>query len=191
MLQRSLDTIKQILSRRSYQKIQPVVVTTCLRYQVYEIHAVTSDLRGGRPVIVLWVVQNGMPVIIYKSILTLLLQKKLLVYTPHIICITSSMSHSALALLQEYCDYFETIRFEETLYMILSHIYVPEYRLLLPEEVKTVESKYGDRRRFPKMLYQMDAVARIMDFRPGDIIQVFNKSPTNGTSTFYRQVTRS
>lgn len=188
MLQTSIENMKRILKKRRYRNIRTVDTIHCGQYQVYRLVALSADIRGSEEVMVLWVTEQGTSVTLYKSMVLYLLQNNLLGSATHLIFITPSISHSCLATIQNHSLYHEIIHFQETLYFMLSHIYVPEYRILSSEEVIEVENKYGDRNQFPKLLYRTDAVARIMDFRPGDIVQVYRTSPTNGTSKFYRQV---
>jgi DNA-directed RNA polymerase subunit H len=191
MLQTSINNITKVFRARGYQNIRTAPSVQCGQYQVYSLLATNTQARGKLDVQVFWVTCDEQPVTLYKSMFVYLLGHGQIISGSHLVFITKSISNSCLVCIQTHCSYHEIISYEETLYFILSHNYVPEYQLLSEAEIVDVEQKYGNRNQFPKLLYQIDAVARIMDFRPGDIVRIFRKSPTNGMSTFYRQVISS
>ena len=76
----------------------------------------------------------------------------------------------------------------------LTHVLVPEHRLLSPTEAEEVLKKLGIARdKLPK-IKTTDAAVRILaaihgEIEPGNIIEVIRDSKTAGTFVVYRLVT--
>ncbi len=66
------------------------------------------------------------------------------------------------------------------------HILVPQYKLLPEEEIQQLERKFGKRALFNKMLAKKDAMARYLDLRTDDVVEVTRKSVIGGFSVGYR-----
>ncbi|MCE4604809.1 MAG: DNA-directed RNA polymerase subunit H [Aeropyrum sp.] len=72
--------------------------------------------------------------------------------------------------------------------IILEHEYVPEHRILgIDEAVEVLRSLGIKPWQLPKISVN-DPVARILGAKPGDIIEIKRRSPTAGTSKYYRFV---
>lgn len=71
---------------------------------------------------------------------------------------------------------------------VTKHVLVPEHVLLSDSEAKGVLKEYNiDPKLLPKILVT-DPCAKILGAKPGQIIKIIRKSPTAGTSVFYRRV---
>ncbi|MEM0355156.1 MAG: DNA-directed RNA polymerase subunit H [Desulfurococcaceae archaeon] len=72
---------------------------------------------------------------------------------------------------------------------ILEHELVPKHRVLSPEEAKDVLKKLGcsSPADLP-WISASDPVVKAIKAKPGDIIEIIRKSPTAGSSVFYRYV---
>lgn len=106
----------------------------------------------------------------------------------HFIFITDAISFQAVAFLSQLPCYWEVLSYDDTACAKNNHCYVPEYRLLSEGEIEDVEKKYGPRKGFNKMISKVDAMARFMDFRDGDVVLIDKFSCIGGTATSYRYV---
>lgn len=71
---------------------------------------------------------------------------------------------------------------------ILEHEWVPEHRVLSPEEAAEVIKKLGVKPiQLPWILIN-DPVVKELGAKPGDIIEIRRKSPTAGEIIVYRYV---
>lgn len=69
-----------------------------------------------------------------------------------------------------------------------NHILVPKHSKLGEKETKTLLEKYKiTKKELPRIL-KKDAVLNDLNVKPGDVIKIERKSPTAGTTTFYRCV---
>ncbi len=79
-------------------------------------------------------------------------------------------------------------RQKKTQFNILEHEYVPEHRVLSPEEAAEVLRRLGVKPwQLPWISYS-DPVVRAIGAQPGDIIEIRRKSPTAGEIIVYRVV---
>ena len=74
---------------------------------------------------------------------------------------------------------------------ILKHRLVPKHIVLNEEEKKIVIEKYagGDPYKLPYILAS-DPVVKTIGAKPGDVIKIIRRSPTAGTSIYYRLVVK-
>jgi len=71
---------------------------------------------------------------------------------------------------------------------ILKHEFVPEHIILKEEEKKELLEKFGIKaEQLPKILTN-DAVVKAIGAKEGDVLKIVRKSPTAGTSVYYRFV---
>lgn len=77
---------------------------------------------------------------------------------------------------------------KEKTFNILKHDLVPEHVILSEDEKKAVLEKYNiTAKQLPKILIT-DAVVKTVGAKAGDVIKITRKSPTAGTTTYYRIV---
>ncbi len=77
---------------------------------------------------------------------------------------------------------------EKAAFNILKHELVPEHVILNEEEKKALLQQYNiTAKQLPKTLTS-DAVVKLIGAKPGDVIKITRKSPTAGTTTYYRIV---
>ncbi|MBL7160092.1 MAG: DNA-directed RNA polymerase subunit H [Candidatus Aenigmarchaeota archaeon] len=77
---------------------------------------------------------------------------------------------------------------EQTQLNILKHELVPQHVILNEEEKKVVFEKFNiSQTQLPKILYN-DAVVKLIEAKPGDVIKITRKSQTAGTAVYYRLV---
>jgi len=105
----------------------------------------------------------------------------------HFILLCIKVSRQALDILDRY-SHAETLSFDDLLVSRLEHKYVPTYQILTEAEVKEVKSKFGDPRQFPKIRKSVDVIARLLDFRPGQVLRATIRCPFQGATTVYRYV---
>jgi len=106
----------------------------------------------------------------------------------HCIFITDAISFQAVEYLNQSPFYWEVLSYDDTACAKNNHCYVPQYKLLTESEIKDVEKRYGSRQGFNKMIAKVDAMARFMDFREGDVILIDTFSCIGGTMKSYRFV---
>jgi DNA-directed RNA polymerase subunit H len=71
---------------------------------------------------------------------------------------------------------------------VMANHLVPRHTLLTPEEVEGILASFGiDRTKLPKILIS-DPCVRALNGMPGDVVKIERKSPTAGTSIYYRLV---
>ena len=71
---------------------------------------------------------------------------------------------------------------------VMANNIVPRHSLLTPEEVEGVLAVYGiDKAKLPKILIT-DPCVRALKGMSGDVVKIERKSPTAGTSIYYRLV---
>ena len=139
----------------------------------------------------LWVLDDGGNVVgINKAILGLLITHGHL-ESPHVIFVAPSISPYAKSRASAYVSHVEFFTLGQTSYFIGHHMYVPRYTILAEVAVRELEHKYGcPRTHFPRILANVDPMARCMDLRAGDTVQVDRLSHTGGSSVaFYRYTT--
>jgi len=70
------------------------------------------------------------------------------------------------------------------------HNYVPKHRKMNKEEIEVLKKKFGIKKwQFPKIL-DRDPISMLLGAKPGDVLEIVRKSPTAGTSNYYRFVIR-
>jgi DNA-directed RNA polymerase subunit H (RpoH/RPB5) len=106
----------------------------------------------------------------------------------HLIFITDSISFQAVAFLGSISSYWEVLSYDDTACAKMDHVYVPKYELLTENEILVYEKKFGNRKTFNKMISKVDALARFMDYRPGDVVRFDKISCIGGLSEGLRLV---
>jgi len=102
----------------------------------------------------------------------------------HIIVITQGISHVASQL---FCsnDKNEILSPEEISYMKTSHFLVPHYRIIKDDqELSDLESKYGTKDKFPKMIFRGDAIGRYLGFELSDVVEVSRSYHVDNMKTY-------
>ena len=77
---------------------------------------------------------------------------------------------------------------EKTTFNILEHELVPKHEVLTPEEAISVLRDLGVRPEQLPWIRASDPVAKAIGAKPGDIVRIYRKSPTAGTTIVYRYV---
>ena len=98
------------------------------------------------------------------------------------------MSFQAIAHLKKSKFYWEVLSYTDTCFDKMSHSLLPKYKLLCESDVQEVEKKYGPRKLFHKMIARQDAIAKFMDYRVGDVVEICSKSAIAGNTITYRLV---
>ena len=71
---------------------------------------------------------------------------------------------------------------------ILEHSLVPKYRLMEESEIEDLLTKYNiQKKNLPKMLVD-DPVAKALELKVGDVLEIVRKSYTSGEAKYYRVV---
>jgi len=71
---------------------------------------------------------------------------------------------------------------------VMANHLVPRHTLLTNDEVESVLTQFGiDRTKLPKILIS-DPCVRAINAMPGDVVKIERKSPTAGTSIYFRMV---
>lgn len=107
----------------------------------------------------------------------------------HLIVVTDKISRHAIMLMEQKPGlYFEVVTYVDSSYTKHTHMFVPTYTLMDEDSIAEVERRFGPRRNFTKMIARVDAMARYMDFRPGDVVKTSKKSTISGLTDSYRLV---
>jgi DNA-directed RNA polymerase subunit H len=70
----------------------------------------------------------------------------------------------------------------------MTHILVPEHRVLGEEEKREILKKYDIKlHQFPK-IFKNDSAIREMNPKVGDLVEIVRDSPTAGKAIYYRVV---
>ena len=79
---------------------------------------------------------------------------------------------------------------KETQINILKHEMVPEHVILSDEEKSALLQKHKIvAQQLPK-IFSVDPVVKTINAKPGDILKISRKSPTAGTTVYYRLVVK-
>lgn len=71
---------------------------------------------------------------------------------------------------------------------VTKHVLVPEHVLLSDSDAKSILKEYNIAPKLLPRIVVTDPCAKILGAKPGQIIKIIRKSPTAGTSVFYRLV---
>jgi DNA-directed RNA polymerase subunit H len=71
---------------------------------------------------------------------------------------------------------------------ILEHELVPKHEIVPPEEARKILKELGVEPWQLPWISLNDPVVRAIGAKPGDIVRIYRKSPTAGTSIVYRYV---
>ena len=93
----------------------------------------------------------------------------------HIMVISSNITFQAIEFIKSLGVYWEYLGLGEVAFDKMAHSLVPVYRILTIKEESEIKNKYQDICKFPKMIYKADPIARFMDFRPGDVLEIKRK----------------
>lgn len=150
------------------------------------ICSTSANQPQGKQKVVLVICKPGFDQIGKKTIIHLVAE-----YPPsqfdHFILVCAKVSRQGLALLDSFSR-AETLSFDDILIHRLDHKYVPKYRVLNAAEVAEVTTKYGNPRHFPKLRASVDIIARLLDFRPGQVLRATIKCPFRGETIAYRYI---
>lgn len=184
----SLHTVTGVIcARRNYTHVKAPQKDTIDKLNVL---VVTAKYRNHRSQVIeniyfVWINYN------YTKMISSIGKGEIQKYTldfkenDHIIFIADSVSFPAIDYMNNQCYYSEVLTYEETAFDKMNHVLVPKYRICSRNEIKEIEAKYGNKNTFPKMIAKIDPIARFMDFRPGDVLEITKKSK----SLRYRLVT--
>ena len=153
--------------------------------QYTTISCSTAENRGNEKVVLL-ICKSGSDQIGKKSILHFVHQFPPTEYD-HFILLCIKVSRQALDML-DYYQHSETLSFDDLLVSRLEHKYVPKYQILSEAEVTEVKSKFGNPQQFPKIRRSVDVIARLLDFRPGQVLRATIQCPVQGATTVFRYV---
>jgi DNA-directed RNA polymerase subunit H (RpoH/RPB5) len=109
----------------------------------------------------------------------------------HVIFIADAVSFQSIDFMNSKEFYWEILSYSDTCCDKMEHIRVPSYRVLCEKEILQIEELYGPRQTFPKMISRVDAIARFMDFRIDDVLEIKRRSSIGGSVVSYRLVTHA
>ena len=189
-LQRSLITVKLMFEARNYKNISKPIKKKSNKINIIELCADYKNQRDGttEKIKCIWIPFNS------RKLTSTIGKQDIQKYcssaskSDHFIFITDSISFQAVNFLIAFSCYYEVLSYTDMACIKNNHCYVPNYTLLSENEVKLIEIKFGPRTGFNKMIFKIDAVARFMDFREGDVILIDKFSCIGGTSKSYRYV---
>ena len=72
--------------------------------------------------------------------------------------------------------------------LVPDHIYVPKHEIIPKQEAQQVLEKYNCNPTELPLIFVTDPAILGLGVKPGDVIKITRKSPTAGTSFYYRYV---
>ena len=72
--------------------------------------------------------------------------------------------------------------------LVPDHIYVPKHEIISIQEAEEVLKKYNCKPTELPLIFVTDPAILGLGVKPGDMIKITRKSPTAGTSLYYRYV---
>ena len=72
--------------------------------------------------------------------------------------------------------------------LVPDHIYVPKHEIITIQEAEEVLKKYNCKPTELPLIFVTDPAILGLGVKPGDMIKITRKSPTAGTSLYYRYV---
>lgn len=72
--------------------------------------------------------------------------------------------------------------------LVPDHIYVPKHEIMTKQEAEEVLEKYNCKPTELPLIFVTDPAILGLGVKPGDMIKITRKSPTAGTSLYYRYV---
>jgi DNA-directed RNA polymerase subunit H (RpoH/RPB5) len=190
ILFKSMQTIKMMFSSRRYYELQSPEKLTIKKKIFLRLRAKFDDIRENKRqknVVCFWI-----PVDCSKMSSSAGINEVTQLFstlnkdTDHVIFISKSVTYQAVSFLNDTGLTWEVLSYEDTMCAKDTHQYVPKYDLLSEEEIQVVEKKYGSRHKFKKMISVKDAMARYLNFRPGDVVKTTQCSAIGGLCTSYR-----
>ena len=95
----------------------------------------------------------------------------------HLVLVSENITCHVINKLNEKARlYWEVVSFKDICCDKMDHFMVPIYRVLPEQEVLQKEQLFGDRSTFMKMIAKKDAIARYMNFTPGQVVECTSKS---------------
>lgn len=105
----------------------------------------------------------------------------------HVLILAKSVTTHSLAVLEASPRYYEILSFDDVLTPVLCHDYVPYYRRLEHQEIKELRESVGHESKYGKLLFTVDIITRLLDFRMGDVVEWIQWT-SQGKVTGLRQV---
>ena len=72
--------------------------------------------------------------------------------------------------------------------LVPDHIFVPKHEIITLQEAEQVLNKYNCKPTELPLIFVNDPAILGLGVKPGDMIKITRKSPTAGTSLYYRYV---
>ncbi len=72
--------------------------------------------------------------------------------------------------------------------LVPDHIYVPKHEIMTKQEAEEVLEKYNCKPTELPLIFVTDPAILGLGIKPGDMIKITRKSPTDGESLYYRYV---
>ena len=89
----------------------------------------------------------------------------------HVILVLGSCTSAVVAAVESIGTHSEVLSYEDIAFEKHKHRFVPKYKMYTESEVRAIEKRMKcSRKNFEKMIAKQDAMARYLDFRPGDVV---------------------
>jgi DNA-directed RNA polymerase subunit H (RpoH/RPB5) len=171
--------LSQILTYRGYKYITKPIFTSRYMY----IHAINST--RGQPTEVHCYILTDRTYRCGKKDIQYILDSK---HIDHVILVTGSLSSQGVHLFTKSVKYYEVLSHNDIMLPVLEHKFVPQYRIMTELEKEACAKKYGEISNHNKIIATYDIIARILDLRPGDLVQTKQLSNHIGVEIAYRYV---
>lgn len=170
--QRSLTVINTLFKRRNYTNVTKSFV---ISPGFMAVRAITAHDKS---VVCIWARYDTSKQVANFSKPNLVhVMKTVEDNVDHLILVADSVSFHIIDFMKHQQDlYWEALTFDDLACDKMAHVKVPTYRLLCEHEVLELERRFGPRHKFNRMIARVDAIARFMDFRVGDVLEISRKS---------------
>lgn len=186
-MEQSLSTVRIMFEARGYTMIGEPCSSLLNRRPTIELHAEHIRNEVKKKIVCLWIPLDPQRRVASVGKQDLQLYCEVTI-CDHLLLLTTNISFQAVSFLNQSSLYFEVLNYTDLVYPKINHCYVPHYTKLTEEAIVVLENKYGPRLGFNKMIAKTDAMARFLDFRPGEVVSIDKFSTIAGISTSYRYI---
>jgi len=187
-IRRSLITVRAMFLARGYRDVQGPIKKTLNKLNIIELCALYSNPRTDtiETIQCVWIPFNSLKLSSSVGKQDIETYCANAAENMHFIIITDSISFQAVNFLTEQRAYWEVLSYNDTACAKNNHSYVPTYSIQSKEQVLLLEAKYGPKASFNKMVCKVDAMARFLDLREGDVVRASKISCIGGNNECFR-----
>jgi DNA-directed RNA polymerase subunit H (RpoH/RPB5) len=179
--------IKRIAMMRKYLRAHDEIHAPLdTQYGMYKTEYIDAEKKC--PAVMVYIIEKktGGLAQLKMSVATKLAHQLDVTWRVTLVC--DHISAQSVAFLRSRCSALQVLSCIDIILDRFNHDYVPEYTVLSPTEIQSLEASVGNKSTWPKMVAGLDPIARIMWREPGDCLKVIGASPVSGVYVSYRCV---